>query len=91
MPSGTTGQIAVVTIGTASLYSNFERRLMMLSGGNIYSITNTTSAITDTGTNINAITSQTFDTTVTNYLYVSVTNSSSLDSTSLRGFKFSNI
>jgi len=91
MPSGTTGQIAVVTIGTASLYANFERRLMPINSGNIYSITNTTSAISDTGTSVFAITSQAFDATVTNYLYISVTNSSTADSVLMRGFKFSNI
>jgi len=91
MPSGATSQIAVVTIGSTSLFANFNRQAMILNGGNISTLTNTTSLISDTGTSTNTLTTQTFDTTVTNYLYVSITNASTADSVVLKSFKLSNI
>jgi hypothetical protein len=91
MPSGTTGQFAVCSPINTSLYLNMERKLMSISSGNLYTILNNTSLATDNSTNLNAISSQAFDVTVNQYLYISITNNSATDSTILRGFKLSNL
>ena len=71
MPTGTTGQIALASIGATALYSPFER-IMAINGGNLKGFAFTPAATTDNATSTSAISNVNFDVTQTQYLYVSV-------------------
>jgi len=89
IPATTTERIATYTSPTANQWIRFSR-YFWLDGGNIYGYGFASSAVNDFGPVNNALSSQAFDHTVTNYLYVSITNSSSADTSVFRSMKITN-
>jgi hypothetical protein len=90
MPSGSTGQIATVQIGNTSLFGQINRNLSIKSG-NITGYNFGISAFTDNVGSTSAISSQSFDPTVTNYFYVSATMLSISDSLYMNSIQITNI
>jgi len=90
MPSGSTGQIATVQIGITSLFGQINRNLSIKSG-NITGWNFGISAFTDNAGTTSAISSQSFDPTVTNYFYVSATMLSISDSLYMNSIQITNI
>lgn len=91
MPSGTTDQIATAGITNTNLYSPLIRNVLSINGGNISGYNFTTSQTTDIAQSSIAYSTKAFDVTVVNYLYVSITNSSSGDTSTLRSVLISNL
>jgi len=89
IPATTTERIATYTSPTANQWIRFSR-YFWLDAGNIYGYGFASSAVNDFGPVNNALSSQAFDHTVVNYLYVSITNSSSADTTVFRSMKITN-
>lgn len=71
MPSGATDQIAVLTTANTSLYSKMVRSFVV-SGGYIKGLSFTYDFNTDLVNSTSAMGSKVFNTTVVNYLYVSL-------------------
>jgi hypothetical protein len=90
MPSGTTDQIATAGITNTNVYSPLIRNVLSINGGNISGYNFTTSQTTDIAQSAIAYSTKAFDVTVVNYLYVSITNASSGDTSTLRSVKISN-
>jgi hypothetical protein len=90
MPSGTTSQIATYSIGATALFVKINR-IFSIASGNILGFLFTSSALTDNTTSVNTISSQAFDRTVTQYLYVSATLQSITDSVYLNDIQVTNI
>ena len=91
MPSGTTDQIALTIPSSTNLFTPFYRSLMPINGGNIYGYSFANSQASDLANSTIALSSKAFDVTVTQYFYVSITNTSSGDTSTLRSVKISNI
>jgi len=89
MPAGTTGQIATYVLPTNNQHIKFTREFKIF-GGNIIGVLNTANAVTDYGTGNNALSTQAFDPTVTNYFYVSATLGNTGDSIYLLENKLTN-
>lgn len=91
MPSGTTSQIATVSIGNTSLYAPVERN-MAINGGNLKGFAFTIASLSDSTASVNAWSSVAFDVTQTQYFYVSNTPASSTtDVTYLEYVEITNI
>lgn len=91
MPSGTTSQIAIASIGNTALYAPVERN-MAINGGDLKGFAFTSANVSDSGTGVNAWGSVAFDITQTQYFYVSITPASSTtDVTYLEFIEISNI
>lgn len=91
MPSGTTSQIGTGAFNSSGGYAGYEREMFTINAGNIYGFPfTTTTGNSDMLSSSSAISSQAFDNTVQNYLYISLTNGSSADTTTLRGVKIAN-
>jgi hypothetical protein len=91
MPSGTTNTIATFSLGTTNLLLNFSRTSHRIRSGNIfgYLFTNNNNAH-DFIASGSAQSSQAFDVTIENYLYVSLINGSIADTTYLEGITITN-
>jgi len=89
MPTGTTGQIATYVLPTNNQHIKFTREFKIF-GGNIIGVLNTANAVTDYGIGNNALSTQAFDNTVTNYFYVSATLGNTGDSIYLLSNKLCN-
>ena len=90
MPSGTTGQIGIYTMGSNILYVAVDGRLA-IKGGNITGMPFTQNTNVPTTPSASALGSVAFDTTVTQYFYVSATMGSILDSLFLNSTQITNI
>lgn len=90
LPAGTTNQIAAYTINAAQ-NSGFITRNLIVGNGSIYGYTFTTTSPDGLGGISNPISSGSFDPTVLNYFYVSLTNGSAADATYLNGISITNI
>lgn len=90
MPSSSTGQIALLNITSTSLFSRIQRTFSIASG-NIIGFNNNVSSNTDLSSNTNTISSQAFDRTVTQYLYVSATLGNASDSVYLNDIQVTNV
>lgn len=91
MPTGVTGQIAQFASTNTQLFTKINRDLT-INGGTLKGYPFTSSAVIDAGVSTSAISSVAFDVTVTQYLYVSVTPSSTTtDVTRLEAFEIRNI
>ena len=87
MPTGTTGQIALYTLANTSLFSKVNREFI-ISGGTLRGFPFTVSTNNDATVSVTAMSSVSFDTTVTQYFYISVSPSASTtDITYLEGFE----
>jgi len=89
IPAGTTGQIATFTTATAIQWVRMQRSFF-ITGGNIAGYGFSASASFDIGSVNQAFSSQAFDVTVTNYIYGSITNSNSADTSVFRAVKITN-
>lgn len=90
MPSGTTDQIAVFSTATNNqLYAPITRTFF-ITGGNIIGFPFNASAVIDNNVTT-AISSTTFDRTVTQYLYVSITLANASDQVRIVGGQISNV
>ena len=90
MPSGTTGQIATYSISATVLYSKISR-IFSIASGNILGFNFLGTSISDNTTSTSTISSQAFDRTVTQYLYVSATLSNTSDSIYLNDIQVTNM
>ena len=89
IPATTTDRIATYTSGTAVQWIGFQR-FFWIDGGNINGFSFSTSSVTDIANINTSFDSKAFDHTVTNYLYVSITNSNSGDTSVFRSLKLTN-
>ena len=90
MPSGATGQIATYSISATVLYSKISR-IFSIASGNILGFNFLGTSISDNTTSTSTISSQAFDRTVTQYLYVSATLSNTSDSVYLNDIQVTNM
>jgi hypothetical protein len=90
MPIGTTGQISTTTLGAANLTTQINRRLA-IKGGNIVGFPRTSNSAADFAGSTLTLSSATFDTTVTQYFYISATLVNITDSVSLDSLQITNI
>lgn len=90
MPIGTTGQISTTTLGAANLTTQINRRLA-IKGGNIVGFPRTSNAASDFAGSTLTLSSAAFDTTVTQYFYISATLLNITDSVSLDSLQITNI
>jgi hypothetical protein len=89
MPTGATGTIALSPLnGATTLYGNFTRTFK-INGGNLKGYSFISGSFLDTNTALN-VSSVSFDHTVTQYLYVSVTLSNIADQVRLEGLQLTN-
>ena len=87
MPTGATSQIALYTLANTSLFSKVNREFM-ISGGTLRGFPFATSTNNDATVSVTAMSSVSFDPTVTQYFYISVSPSASTtDITYLEGFE----
>lgn len=86
MPSGTTGQFATAQLGVSNQFLGFERNNLKINGGNLSGISNVSNQFSDNGALNIAQSSQPFDETVNNYLYVSGTLGNIGDSLTMLSF-----
>jgi len=89
LPAGSTGQIARRLQNTTNTFLPFERTFK-IQGGNIIGALNSTSLTNDLTDQTLALSTQAFDHTVTNYLYLSATMVSAADSTYMNYAKITN-
>jgi len=89
MPAGTTDRIAAPQFASGTL-SGSASRAFNLNGGLIVGLSQqSTSTLNDTGSGA-AVLSQSFDPTVTNYLYISVILGNTGDSVTVHGYTLKN-
>ena len=87
MPTGATSQIALYTLANTSLFSKVNREFM-ISGGTLRGFPFAVSTNNDATVSVTAMSSVSFDPTVTQYFYISVSPSASTtDITYLEGFE----
>jgi hypothetical protein len=87
MPTGATSQIALYTLANTSLFSKVNREFM-ISGGTLRGFPFAVSTNNDATISTTAMSSVSFDPTVTQYFYISVSPSASTtDITYLEGFE----
>jgi len=89
IPATTTDRLATYTSGTSIQWIGFQR-FFWIDGGNINGFSFSNSSVSDIGNINTAFESKAFDHTVVNYLYVSITNSSSADTAVFRSLKITN-
>jgi len=89
IPATTTDRLATYTSGTSIQWIGFQR-FFWIDGGNINGFSFSNSSVSDIGNINTAFDSKAFDHTVVNYLYVSITNSSSADTAVFRSMKITN-
>jgi hypothetical protein len=90
MPSGTTGQIATFQALSTSLVTKMNR-VFTIKSGTIQGVSFTTSLANDNGNQTVTISSQAFDPTVVNYLYITATLAVSTNTTYLNSIQITNI
>ena len=92
MPAGATSQIAIASIGNTALYAPVERNMAISDGNSLKGFFFTSANVSDNGTSTAAWSSVAFDTTQTQYFYVSITPAASTtDVTYLEYIEISNI
>jgi hypothetical protein len=88
MPSGNTDAIARYSSGANNLFAKIQRDFIIDNGAiKVYPLS---SNLIDNTTSIVTILTKAFDPTITNYLYVSLQQSASGDSSKLEGFYLTN-
>lgn len=91
MPSGTTGQIAIIGLtGATTLWQSLSRNFY-IDSGNLKGFPFTQATSVDNSNTTTAVSSVAFDRTVTQYLYISITLANSADQVRLGGGLVSNI
>lgn len=88
MPSGNTDAIARYSSGSSNLFAKMQRDFIIDNGTiKVYPLS---SNVIDNTTSASVILTKSFDPTVTNYLYVSLQQSATGDSSVLQGFYLTN-
>ena len=91
MPTGTTSQIAMWTSTAANVLNPFSRNTLCIKSGNLTGFSFIAAQNNDGASNSNAVSSVAFDTTVTQYFYISATLASIADSVYMNSLQISNI